>query len=224
MPKAKPLSMDVETRAGLPVLAFASAALFERWLVRQPVDSPGLWLKLAKKGAGVASVAKQHAVEVALCHGWIDGQLNPFDERFWLVRFTPRSARSRWSEVNRATALRLMQEGRVSPAGMRQIEAARLDGRWDAAYAPQSKAAVPPDLQAALDARPAAKAFFATITAANRYAILYRVQDARTGRTRQARIEKFIGMLERHEVVHAPGSKAPAKKATRGVADSAGPA
>jgi uncharacterized protein YdeI (YjbR/CyaY-like superfamily) len=192
-------------RAGLPILAFASAPLFERWLRRQAAGSPGLWLKLAKQGAGVACIGKQAAIEAALCHGWIDGQLNPYDERFWLVRFTPRSAKSRWSEINRNTATRLMAEGRLAPAGLAQVEAARLDGRWDTAYPPQSKAAVPADLQAALEARPEALRFFATLSGANRFAVLYRIQDARTARTRAARIEKFVGMLERHEVLHPKG-------------------
>ncbi len=202
--------MTTEMRAGLPVLPFATAALFEKWLVRQPADSKGLWLKLAKQGTGMRSVSKAEAIEVALCHGWIDGQINPCDEDFWLVRFTPRTARSRWSEINRTAVTRLIAEGRVSAAGLAQVEAARADGRWDGAYAPQSKASVPPDLQAALDANPRAKAFFATLKGANRYAVLYRVQDARTPKTRQARIEKFVAMLERHEVLHPPKGGAPA--------------
>lgn len=176
-------------------------------MVDQPADSKGIWLKLAKRGSGVASVTKAEAIEVALCHGWIDGQLNPYDERFWLIRFTPRSAKSRWSEINRATATRLMAEGRVSAAGLAQIEAAQCDGRWDGAYAPQSKADVPSDLQAALDASPAAKAFFATLKGANRYAVLYRIQDAKTPATRKARIEKFVDMLARGEVLHPPRPK-----------------
>lgn len=214
MPKAAPSTQKMEKRAGLQVLAFATAALFEQWLVNQPAGSPGLWLKPAKKAAGVPSVGKQEAIEVALCHGWIDGQLNPYDDRFWLIRFTPRSGKSGWSENNRNTMARLLKEGRVSAAGMRQVEAAQLDGRWDAAYAPQSRAEVPADLQAALDANPAAKAFFATLTGANRYAILYRTQDAKTQKTRQARIEKFIGMLERREVIHAPRAVAAARSKT----------
>ncbi len=198
---------ETETRAGLPIRGFASAALFEQWMVGQHPDSKGIWLKLAKQGSGVASVSKAEAIEVALCHGWIDGQLNPYDERFWLIRFTPRSAKSRWSEINRATVTRLMAEGRVSPAGLAQIEAARRDGRWDAAYAPQSKAEAPADLLAALEANAAAKAFFATLKGANRYAVLYRIQDAKTPATRQARIEKFVAMLARGEVVHPPKPK-----------------
>jgi uncharacterized protein YdeI (YjbR/CyaY-like superfamily) len=188
---------ETETRAGLPIRGFASAALFEQWMVGQPPESKGIWLKLAKLSSGVASVSKAEAIEAALCHGWIDGQLNPYDDHFWLIRFTPRSAKSRWSEINRATVTRLMAEGRVSAAGLAQIEAARRDGRWDAAYAPQSKAEAPADLLAALEANVAAKAFFATLTGANRYAVLYRIQDAKTPATRQARIEKFVAMLAR---------------------------
>jgi uncharacterized protein YdeI (YjbR/CyaY-like superfamily) len=205
MPRAA--KTEAETRAGLPIRAFASASLFEQWLVGQLADSKGIWLKLAKQGSGVASVTKAEAIEVALCHGWIDGQLNPYDERFWLIRFTPRSAKSHWSQINRTTATRLTAEGRVSAAGLVQIEAAQRDGRWDGAYAQQSKAEVPPDLQAALDAIPAAKAFFATLRGANRYAVLYRIQDAKTPATRQARIEKFVDMLARGEVLHPPRPK-----------------
>lgn len=197
-------ALDNETRAGLPIRAFATAAEFEQWLVRQPIDTKGVWLKLAKQGSGVASVRKQQAIEVALCHGWIDGQLNAYDERSWLIRFTPRSAKSRWSAINRTTATRLMAEGRVSAAGLAQIEVAQRDGRWDGAYAPQSKAEVPADLQSALDANPSAKAFFATLTGANRYAVLYRIQDAKKPATRQARISKFVDMLARGEVFHPP--------------------
>jgi uncharacterized protein YdeI (YjbR/CyaY-like superfamily) len=186
-------------------------------LVKQPAGSKGLWLKLAKKAAGLPSVAKQEAIEVSLCHGWIDGQMKPYDEQFWLIRFTPRSVKSGWSEINRTTATRLLAEGRVSVSGLKQIEAARADGRWEGAYAPQSRAAVPDDLQAALDANPVAKAFFATLTGANRYAVLYRTQDAKSAKTRQARIEKFIGMLERGEVVHPPAAKrGPATKPGEG--------
>lgn len=198
----------VETRAGLPILGFVSAAQLEKWLARQGPVSKGLWLKLAKQGAGVPSVTKQEAIEVALCHGWIDGQLNPYDESFWLVRFTPRSAKSRWSEINRNTATRLMAEGRMLSAGLAQVEAAQRDGRWEGAYAPQSKATVPADLQVALDDNPAAKQFFATLTGANRYAVLYRIQDAGTEKTRRQRIEKFVRMLERQEVVHPAGRRA----------------
>lgn len=199
--------VDAEVRAGLPVLALATAQQFERWLASLPGDSKGLWLKLAKKGAGIASVTKQQAIEVALCHGWIDGQLNPYDEVHWLIRFTPRSLKSRWSAINRDTAMRLIAAGQMAPAGLAQVEAARRDGRWEGAYAPQSKATVPPDLQAALDANPAAKRFFSQLTGANRYAVLYRIQDAGTQKTRELRVQKFVKMLECGEVMHPPRRK-----------------
>jgi uncharacterized protein YdeI (YjbR/CyaY-like superfamily) len=197
------------TRTNLPILGFASAPLFEAWLAAQPADCRGLWLKLAKQGAGVPCVGKQAAIEAALCQGWIDGQLNAYDASFWLIRFTPRKARSRWSAINCKTAERLIAEGRMAPAGLAQVDAARRDGRWDAAYAPQSKATVPPDLQAALAANPKAQAFFAGLTGANRYAVLYRVQDTRSAATRSRRIEKFVAMLERHELVHPAAAAKP---------------
>lgn len=203
--------MVTEEKGGLPVLSFASDDDWGSWLAQQPATSKGLWLKLAKKGAQAKSVSRQEAIETALCHGWIDGQLDKYDEHWWLVRFTPRAPKSKWSQVNRRTALKLMEAGRMLPAGLAQVEAARADGRWNAAYAPQSTAIVPADLQAALDASPAAKRSFAKLNGANRYAILYRVHDAKTTKTRAQRIEKFVAMLERGEMIHPPntGSKAP---------------
>ncbi len=196
-----------ETRSGLPILGFASSADWEAWLSAQASGSPGLWLKLAKAGSGVASVSKSEAIEGALIHGWIDGQLDKYDDRFWLIRFTPRKTRGKWSANNRATALDLIAAGRMAPTGQAQIDAARADGRWDAAYAPQSKAEVPEDLLRALDAAPAAKALFAELDAANRYAVLYRVHDAKTDKTRAARIDKFVTMLARGETIHALKAK-----------------
>ena len=191
-----------EERAGLPIIAFNDLAALERWLEAQPANSPGLWIKLAKAGSGIASVTKAEAIDAALCHGWIDGQLDKYDDSFWLVRFTPRKARSKWSQVNRARAEELIQAGRMRPRGLAQIEAARADGRWDATYAPASKAEVPADFQAALDGNPEAAAFFATLTGANRYAILYRIQTVKKPETRARKIAGFIAMLERHETVH----------------------
>ena len=191
-----------EERAGLSIIAFEDAASLEAWLDRQPPDSPGIWLKLSKKGSGIPSVSKTEAIDAALCHGWIDGQLDRYSETSWLIRFTPRKARSKWSEVNRKRALELIEAGRMRPAGLAEIERAKADGRWDAAYAPQSRAQVPPDLQAALDASPAAAAFFATLKGANRYAILYRVGDAKRPETRARRIEQFVAMLARGETLH----------------------
>jgi len=194
--------VDKTKHKGLPVLAFASREAWESWLAKHGAASGGLWVKLAKTGAGVACVGKSGAIEAALAFGWIDGQLDAFDERFWLVRFTPRGPRSKWSQNNVDTAKRLIAAGRMSPAGLAEVEKARADGRWDSAYAPQSKAEVPDDLQAALDARPAAKAFFATLKGANRYAILYRIHDAKTEKTRAARIEKFVAMLAAGQTIH----------------------
>ncbi len=200
---------SIVLKSGLPIYAFATAAAWEAWLAEQPRTTPGLWLKLAKKNAGTPSITKQEAIDGALCHGWIDGQLDKFDDRYWLIRFTPRRARSKWSQVNRERAEALMAQGRVTPAGLAEIEAAKADGRWLAAYAPQSKAAVPDDLGRALDAAPAARALFDRLDATNRYAILYRVHDARTEATRTARIEKFVAMLARGETLYPPRSKRP---------------
>jgi len=199
---AKPARAPAEEKAGLPVLPFASAAAFARWMARQPVDSKGLWLKLAKKGNDTPSVTHPQAIDTALCHGWIDGQINGYDEAWWLVRFTPRKPRSKWSQINTRHALRLIEEGRMQPAGLAQVQAAQADGRWEAAYASQGTATVPPDLQAALDANPKAKAFFAGLKGANRYAILYRVHEPKLPETRARRIANFIAMLARGETIH----------------------
>jgi uncharacterized protein YdeI (YjbR/CyaY-like superfamily) len=187
---------------GLKILAFSSQSAWDAWLLEQGSASTGLWLRFAKPAAEVASVTKAEAIETALAHGWIDGQLDRLDAHFWLTRFTPRGAKSKWSQNNCATADRMIAEGRMRPAGLAAVEAAKADGRWSAAYAPQSRAEVPDDLAAALDADPAAKAFFATLTGANRYAVLYRVHDAKTAKTRAARIAKFVAMLARGEVLH----------------------
>jgi uncharacterized protein YdeI (YjbR/CyaY-like superfamily) len=187
---------------GLPVVAFASKGAWEAWLTEHGAHAPGLWIKFAKKSSGVASLSKSEAIEAALAYGWIDGQLDRFDERFWLVRFTPRGPRAKWSQNNVETASRLLTAGRMTAAGLAAIDKAKADGRWDAAYAPQSKAEVPADLQTALEAWPAAKAFFATLKGANRYAVLHRIHDAKTEKTRRARIEKFVSMLARGETIH----------------------
>ena len=194
--------MNMEMRSGLPIIGFEDAAAFDAWLAAEPRTSKGLWLKLAKKGAGVASLSKAEAIDAALCHGWIDGQLDKYDEANWLVRFTPRKRASKWSEVNRTRALELIAQGRMRPAGLAEVEAAKADGRWDAAYAPARTAQVPPDLQAALDASPQAAAFFATLKGANRYAIVYRVGTAKKPETRAKPIADFIAMLERGETIH----------------------
>jgi uncharacterized protein YdeI (YjbR/CyaY-like superfamily) len=191
-----------ETRAGLPILAFADARAFDTWLGSQGAVAPGLWLKLAKKGAPEPTLTKLEAIDAALCHGWIDGQLDTYDDHCWLIRFTPRKPRSRWSKLNRSRAAALLAEGRMRPAGLAQIELAKSDGRWDAAYAPASTAEAPPDLAAALDANPKAAAFFATLTGANRYAILYRIGAVKTPEARARKITQFVAMLERGETIH----------------------
>lgn len=188
---------------------FVSPAAWEKWLDANHAASPGLWLKIAKLGATRTSVTYKQALEVALLFGWIDGQKRALDEDAWLQKFTPRGPRSRWSEVNRTSALRLVEEGRMRPAGLAAIDSAKADGRWEAAYASQSRATVPADLQAALDAAPAAKKFFATLESHNRYAVLYRVQDAKKPETRAKRIATYVAMLAKGETLH------PARKASK---------
>jgi uncharacterized protein YdeI (YjbR/CyaY-like superfamily) len=193
----------------LPVIAFKSQQAFEVWLGSRPAGSRGLWLKIAKKSSGIASISRAEAVDAALCHGWIDGQLDSFDDRSWLIRFTPRRSTSIWSEKNRARALELVALGRMRAAGLSEIERARKDGRWDKAYAAQSTAQVPDDLMRALSKSKRAKAFFETLDSRNRYAILYRVHNAKKSETRSARIEKFVAMLLRGETIYPMKAKAP---------------
>ena len=191
-----------QARAGLPIVAFADARAFERWLESQPANSKGLWLRLATKGSGRVGVTKAEAIDAALCHGWIDGQLDKYDDAHWLIRFTPRKARSKWSQVNRTRATELIEACRMRPGGLAQVKAAKADGRWDAAYAPASTAEVTADLLAALDRSPEATAFFGTLSGANRYAILYRIGAVKKPETRARKIASFVAMLERHETVH----------------------
>jgi len=188
--------------ADLPTLVFPSRDAWEGWLADQHALSRGLWLKIAKKGSGIPSVSYADALDVALCYGWIDGQKAPFDGTYWLQRFTPRRPRSKWSRVNCDKATELMQQGKMRPAGLREVERAKADGRWDAAYESQSAATIPEDLQRALDCNPVARAFFATLRGANRYAILYRIQDAKRPETRQRRIEQYVAMLSEGKTLH----------------------
>jgi uncharacterized protein YdeI (YjbR/CyaY-like superfamily) len=187
---------------GLPILRFASAVEWEGWLEDNHATSDGVWIKMAKKSAGVDSVRYPEVLESALCFGWIDGRREALDERFFLQRYTPRRARSRWSQVNRDTAERLVAEGRMRRAGRAEIERARADGRWNAAYASASRITVPEDLQRELDARPQAKAFFEGLNGQNRYAILYRLHDAKRPETRARRLATFVAMLEAGETLH----------------------
>ena len=188
--------------AELPTLLCEDEGAWEAWLERNHASSDGVWLKFAKKRAPVRLVSHTLALEHALCFGWIDGQVKPLDEHFFLQRFTPRRRQSRWSEINRGHAERLLDAGRMRPAGLAQIDAARADGRWERAYAPQSAATVPDDLQRALDANPEANAFFKTLRGSNRYAILYRVNDAKRPETRARRIAQYVQMCAEHRTLH----------------------
>ena len=192
----------MDEKQGLPIVAFASREGWERWLEEHHRDSPGLWLKIAKKGSGHETVLYPEALESALCYGWIDGQKGAYDDEFWLQKFTPRRAGSRWSRINRGKAADLVAQGRMKPAGLQEVERARADGRWDSAYAGQRLATVPEDFQQALDRHPEAQVFFATLDSANRYAILYRIDDAKKPETRARRIEQYVAMLAEHRKLH----------------------
>jgi uncharacterized protein YdeI (YjbR/CyaY-like superfamily) len=181
---------------------FASAAEWERWLESNHAEADGIWIKIAKKGSGIESVRYPEVLEVALAFGWIDARREGLDDVHFLQRFTPRRRRSPWSRINRETAERLVAEGRMRAPGLAEVERAKDDGRWDAAYDGQKTATVPDDLQRELDARPRAKAFFAELSSQNRYAILYRLQEAKRPETRARRLEKFVAMLEAGETLH----------------------
>jgi uncharacterized protein YdeI (YjbR/CyaY-like superfamily) len=187
---------------GRPILAFASRAEWEGWLDAEHASSEGVWIKFAKKGSGVESVVYAEAVEAALCYGWIDSLVKSLDERFYLQKFTPRRARSKWSRVNRDKVEELTKQGRMKPAGLEQVELAKADGRWEAASAPPSSMEVPDDLRKALDASPKAAEFFAALNKSNRIAIIYQVEDAKKAETRVRRIEKFVAMMERGEKLY----------------------
>ncbi|MBV8947267.1 MAG: YdeI/OmpD-associated family protein [Solirubrobacterales bacterium] len=189
-------------RDSLPILEFADRTLWENWLQDHHASSPGVWLRIAKKASGIPTVTHAEALEDALCYGWIDGQRAPHDETFFLQRFTPRRPRSKWSQINREKAIELIELGRMKAAGLAQIEAAKKDGRWEAAYAPQSSLTVPEDFQRALDANPAAKEFFATLRGVRRYSFIYRIEDAKRPETRARRIQEFVAMLAEGRTHH----------------------
>jgi uncharacterized protein YdeI (YjbR/CyaY-like superfamily) len=181
---------------------FRDATAWERWLEREHDKSAGIWMRIAKKGAAEVSVQYAEALEVALCYGWIDGQKKSIDEHYWLQKWTPRTARSIWSKVNRDKVQALVAQGRMREPGQREIDRAKADGRWEQAYDSWSAATVPDDLQVALDACPKAKQFFATISSKNRYAILFRTHTAKRAETRAKRIRDFVAMLERGETIY----------------------
>lgn len=188
----------------LPIRLFADPDELESWLQEHGGSSDGIWLKIAKKGTQQRSVTYAEALELALCFGWIDSQKRGLDEEYFLQRFTPRRPRGRWSKINREKAEALIAAERMRPAGLAEVEAAKADGRWDAAYEGQRTAKVPDDLQRELDASPAAAEFFAGLDSANRYAVIYRLNEAKKPETRERRLRKFVAMLERGEKVHGP--------------------
>ena len=179
----------------LPVLAFPDQSALEAWLDAEHATAPGLYVKIAKKGAGVPSVNWEQMVEVLLCYGWIDGRANRLDDRFYLQRITPRRSRSVWSQKNVATVERLIAEGRMRPAGLAAVDAAKADGRWERAYAGPATITMPDDLAAALDGEPAARAAYDALDGQNRYAVLHRVHTAATPATRAKRIAALVQML-----------------------------
>ena len=190
------------TGAELPVRSFTSAASFERWLHANHARSPGLWLRFFKKPAARKGLTHKEALDVALCYGWIDGQLKKFDDTSYLHKFTPRGARSVWSKVNREHVERLIQDDRMHAAGLAAVAAAKKDGRWDKAYDPQSTMELPPDFLKALAKNKKAKAFFETLDRANRYSIVWRLQTAKKPETRQKRLDAIVAMLGEEERFH----------------------
>jgi len=186
----------------LPIISFASRDGWEAWLEEHHADSDGLWLKIAKKGSDIETVTQPDALEVALCYGWIDSQAKKFDGDYWLQRFTPRRPRSKWSRVNREKVEKLIEAGTMKPAGLREVERAKSDGRWEAAYEAQSRATVSDDLRRELEKNRAAREFFDTLDSRNRYAILYQIQDAKRPETRARRIEKYVAMLNEEKKIY----------------------
>jgi uncharacterized protein YdeI (YjbR/CyaY-like superfamily) len=183
-------------------IEFTSMAEFEAWMEANHATSDGLWMRIAKKGTEVSTCSAPEALDVALCFGWIDGQRKALDDVYFLQKYTPRRARSRWSKINVGKVAELTRMGRMRPAGLAEVERAQADGRWDAAYDGQRTMEVPPDLQAALDAEPAVAEAFAALSSQNRYAILYRLFDAKRPETRARRLEQFVEMLRRGETLH----------------------
>ncbi|HEV2530338.1 YdeI/OmpD-associated family protein [Phenylobacterium sp.] len=194
-------------RDDLPLLTFPDAEALRRWLDAQGEGSPGAWLRFAKAGAQEPTVSKSEAIDCALAYGWVDGQLGRVDEHYFKTRFTPRRPRSAWSQVNRERVERLEAAGLMHPRGRTEVDQAKADGRWAAAYAGQAKAAPEADLTAALDATPAARALFDALDSANRYAILYRVQQAKTPETRAAKVAEMVSMLSRGDTIHPRRAK-----------------
>jgi uncharacterized protein YdeI (YjbR/CyaY-like superfamily) len=192
----------VKNSDNVPIMSFATQQGWEAWLKEHHSETKGVWLKIAKKEAGSPSVTYAEALDIALCYGWIDGQKASFDDKYWLQKYTPRTAKSIWSKVNCSKAEALIAEGRMQPAGLRQVELAKSDGRWERAYESQSKITIPDDFQSALDKNPKAQEFFSTLDSANRYAFLFRIHSAKRPETRSAKIQKFVEMLQQQQKLH----------------------
>ena len=192
----------VKNSENVPIMSFETQQDWEVWLKEHHAETKGIWLKIAKKEALSPSVSYAEALEGALCYGWIDGQKAAFDDKYWLQKFTPRTAKSIWSKVNCGKAEALIAEGRMQPAGLRQVELAKSDGRWERAYESQSKITIPADFQSELDKNPKARDFFSTLDSANRYAFLFRIHAAKKPETRSAKIQKFVEMLNQQQKLH----------------------
>jgi uncharacterized protein YdeI (YjbR/CyaY-like superfamily) len=194
--------LPADVRRDAATLVFQNQKAWAAWLAKNHGKSFGVWLRMAKKASGLQSVSHSEALEAALCYGWIDGQTKSADENAWMQKFTPRTKKSIWSKINRQKALALIEAGQMKLAGLEEIERAKKDGRWDAAYDSPRAATVPDDLQAALEGNSRAKAFFTTLSGQNRYAILFRIQTAKKADTRARRIQQFIEMLAKNETLH----------------------
>lgn len=196
------MKMAAKQATELPVKLFRSLAAWEKWLAGHG-DAPGVWVQIAKKDSGETSVSQGEAVEGALCHGWIDGQKRALDDKFFMLRFTPRRPRSVWSKINIAKVEQLIASARMQPTGLREVEAARADGRWDAAYEGASRMEVPQEMADALATNAKARRFFEQLDRTNRYSFCWRVRTAKKPETRRARAEKFVAMMERGEKLHS---------------------
>jgi uncharacterized protein YdeI (YjbR/CyaY-like superfamily) len=185
-----------------PMLFFIDAAAFEKWLHKNHAKSNGIWLKIARAQSGIRSLDYAGALDVCLCYGWIDGTRKSLDEEYFVQKFTPRRAGSIWSEINRKKVQRLIDEGRMQPAGLAAIEEAKKNGRWDKAYESPKAIKVPAELQKALDASPKAKRFFATLSSQNRFAILFRIANVKKEETKQRKIKEFVAMLEKGQTIY----------------------
>ncbi len=198
---------NVESVADKPIVHCADAEEWRRWLAAHAGESDGIRLAIAKKGGDHASVSYAEALDEALCVGWIDGQKWSLDEHHFLQNFGPRRARSIWSAINRDKATGLIESGRMQPAGLAEVERAKSDGRWDAAYAGSKTIGLPAELRAALDAEPAAAAFFETLTAQNRYAILFRLANVKKAETHTRKVTEYVAMLTRGETIYPQRQK-----------------